>query len=241
MGKIRSVGIGAIAALTSVVAISAAQADSVLVTVWGGHDDMAALTGFSPDSAQDPNPATTASATFVYTSSSPVINWVNNDPNNGTDPTQNLFSQFFNFGDVSAFTSPDGAYTLTSFENASISSMGNSWFSYVRVDGTVLTPATGSISHDDGASVYSASCPDGVCYNSPSQTTDIMGSFSIGAGPAHIDYIEANGSPSDLVVTGITFRSTSTVPESSTWAMMLLGFAGLGFAGYRASRRPAAA
>jgi hypothetical protein len=24
-----------------------------------------------------------------------------------------------------------------------------------------------------------------------------------------------------------------TVPESSTWAMMLLGFAGLGFAGYR--------
>jgi hypothetical protein len=27
------------------------------------------------------------------------------------------------------------------------------------------------------------------------------------------------------------------VPELSTWAMMLLGFAGLGFAGYRASRR----
>ena len=27
------------------------------------------------------------------------------------------------------------------------------------------------------------------------------------------------------------------VPEPSTWAMMLLGFAGLGFAGYRASRR----
>ena len=31
------------------------------------------------------------------------------------------------------------------------------------------------------------------------------------------------------------------VPESSTWAMMLLGFAGLGFACYRASRRTAAA
>jgi hypothetical protein len=27
------------------------------------------------------------------------------------------------------------------------------------------------------------------------------------------------------------------VPESSTWAMMLVGFAGLGFAGYRRSRR----
>ncbi len=33
----------------------------------------------------------------------------------------------------------------------------------------------------------------------------------------------------------------SAVPEPSTWAMMLLGFAGLGFAGYRTSRRTAAA
>jgi hypothetical protein len=32
----------------------------------------------------------------------------------------------------------------------------------------------------------------------------------------------------------------SAVPEPSTWAMMLLGFAGLGFAGYRASRKTTA-
>ena len=30
------------------------------------------------------------------------------------------------------------------------------------------------------------------------------------------------------------------VKHRSTWAMMLLGFAGLGFAGYRASRKMAA-
>ena len=29
----------------------------------------------------------------------------------------------------------------------------------------------------------------------------------------------------------------ANVPKSSTWAMMLLGFAGLGFAGYRAARK----
>ena len=29
------------------------------------------------------------------------------------------------------------------------------------------------------------------------------------------------------------------VPEASTWAMMLLGFAGLSFAGYRTSRKSA--
>jgi hypothetical protein len=35
--------------------------------------------------------------------------------------------------------------------------------------------------------------------------------------------------------------STSTVPEASTWAMMMLGFAGLGFAGYRRANRLAVA
>jgi hypothetical protein len=34
--------------------------------------------------------------------------------------------------------------------------------------------------------------------------------------------------------------AATAVPEPPTWAMMLLGFAGLGFAGYRASRRAAA-
>jgi PEP-CTERM motif len=33
----------------------------------------------------------------------------------------------------------------------------------------------------------------------------------------------------------------STVPEPSTWAMMLIGFASLGFAGYRTSRNSVAA
>jgi hypothetical protein len=38
----------------------------------------------------------------------------------------------------------------------------------------------------------------------------------------------------------LTNVSVSTVPEASTWAMMALGFAGLGFAGYRRAKRPAA-
>ena len=35
--------------------------------------------------------------------------------------------------------------------------------------------------------------------------------------------------------------SGSTIPEPSTWAMMLLGFAGLGFAGYRQAKKAGAA
>jgi hypothetical protein len=32
-------------------------------------------------------------------------------------------------------------------------------------------------------------------------------------------------------------RSITTVPEPSTWLMLLIGFAGLGLAGYRSTRR----
>jgi PEP-CTERM motif len=49
-----------------------------------------------------------------------------------------------------------------------------------------------------------------------------------------------NGGPvSDFAMEHLAFPATTlTVPEPSTWVMMLIGFAGLGFAGYRASRRP---
>jgi PEP-CTERM motif len=39
----------------------------------------------------------------------------------------------------------------------------------------------------------------------------------------------------------VAYLPAVVTPEPSTWAMMLLGFAGLGFAGYRASRKTATA
>jgi hypothetical protein len=45
-------------------------------------------------------------------------------------------------------------------------------------------------------------------------------------------------SNSDVALVNLT---VGTIPEPSTWAMMLIGFAGLGFAGYRASHRAAVA
>jgi hypothetical protein len=37
----------------------------------------------------------------------------------------------------------------------------------------------------------------------------------------------------DQLILDVTAGSAPVVPEPSTWAMMLLGFAGLGFVGYR--------
>lgn len=38
----------------------------------------------------------------------------------------------------------------------------------------------------------------------------------------------------------VSLTASGTVPETSTWVMMLIGFAGLGFAGYPAQRKTAA-
>jgi hypothetical protein len=49
----------------------------------------------------------------------------------------------------------------------------------------------------------------------------------------------ATGSTRDIWgIDDVRFQTASTVPELSTWAMMIFGFAGLGLVGYRASRRP---
>ena len=114
-------------------------------------------------------------------------------------------------------------FHLSEYDN-SIVAAGNSWYSYIQVVGTT-GGGEATITHDDGASVYQGL---NTLYTWPTQTSAVTASFAIGAGAFTIDYIEANGSPSDLVF--------SVVPEPSTWAMMLLGFAGLGFAGYRRAR-----
>ncbi len=57
--------------------------------------------------------------------------------------------------------------------------------------------------------------------------------FTLSAAPGAL----VGMNPEDLVLS----VSTTPVPEASTWAMMLAGFAGIGFLGYRASRKTAAA
>jgi PEP-CTERM motif len=52
--------------------------------------------------------------------------------------------------------------------------------------------------------------------------------------PGNPAWVPAPGFPQ--TTTNLTFTA---VPEPSTWAMMVLGFAGLGFAGYRTSRKAA--
>jgi hypothetical protein len=49
-----------------------------------------------------------------------------------------------------------------------------------------------------------------------------------------VNYAQNGGNPSGL---DVQFTAASAAPEPATWAMMLLGFAGLGFSGYRRARK----
>ena len=68
------------------------------------------------------------------------------------------------------------------------------------------------------------------------QSVNIFSFFQQGSLPTGNAYGEFTANPQEFGVG--TFRLTA-VPEASTWALMLIGFAGLGIAGYRASQKRA--
>ena len=50
--------------------------------------------------------------------------------------------------------------------------------------------------------------------------------------------VDFNGTGDEIGFSAVTLGSaTPVIPEPSTWVMMVIGFAGLGFAGYRAKRK----
>jgi hypothetical protein len=98
---------------------------------------------------------------------------------------------------------------------------------------------TGSVSSDDGSYLFidgSLVASDGGTHGY--QTVNFSDVLSAGAHSFEVQYY--NG---PCCGAGVGFALTSSgisvgggVPEPSTWAMMMVGFAGLGFAGYRRSK-----
>jgi PEP-CTERM motif len=67
-------------------------------------------------------------------------------------------------------------------------------------------------------------------------------SFELNTGllsPGQLHFSVSDGDFTDN--SGFYTITVTSVPEPATWAMMLLGFAGLGFTGYRATKKSQAA
>ncbi len=70
---------------------------------------------------------------------------------------------------------------------------------------------------------------------------DLGSGISYGSGSSLVVVNAGSGLGSTFAIgDGTTGRVLNAVPEPSTWAMIALGFAGLGFAGWRKTRAPSA-
>jgi hypothetical protein len=114
---------------------------------------------------------------------------------------------------------------------------------------TWLGPANNWTSPDGGATWFLPA----IAENEPSSENVGSWFFTGGSGwlpqtPSAVILTEGvRGPVSDIITLAnngpgaaatITFRSDPIVPEPSTWAMMVVGFAGLGFAAYRTGKTP---
>lgn len=147
-------------AMAVLVAVSgAAQAGQIFnVEVWIGSD----ANGVSRDASHANIPGvlsgTYVHSTFKWTG---PINWVssvggqNNDgrtlnPGGGDG---NLFSNFVSGGTISNYA---GNYTQAQLLNTSLSTAGYNWNAFFKITGFYTSAGSynGSITHDDGASLY---------------------------------------------------------------------------------------
>ena len=133
---------------------------------------------------------------------------------------------------ISGFTSPSTNYaTLASFLDASMSKGGDAYSAFFHITGTYDSASSysGTIRHDDGASLYIDNGATQIFDSSP-ETVAITSSFVLPSGTHKFDlyYVEGNGAPSVL---NINFPAdVQAAPEPAAIAVFGIGMIGLGLA-----------
>ena len=223
----------------------------------------AAVSGCSAAAAGETNPeakvvdgASMADAE-VNISDDPSVNiQVNLDPANNT-VGQAIATLTYQFGVNGPSGQPVnvyviGAISITDVHASGPITAGSVYYTLVGpgvngYNGEFINPSAGVQHIFDkytilGGNTYTVTLSTGVdlnegiptcCEAMPGQIATVTANFDP---TVTIDPNSQNASAFSLVFSP-GFGPGSTVPEPSTWTLMLLGFVGLGFAGYRASRR----
>lgn len=209
MAKLRYASLGALAAIASVAVAGSAHANLVLGSIW--ENQSAASADATPANV----PATPADVTFSVTS-----------------PIAFASGGLYTIGE---FLGSGGATILTGAGEAG-NTLNNTIFDFMGTV-TVTNGMTFTAGHDDGLTLVIGA---NTVINAPSPTsfaeTTVTYTGPSGNLPFQLVYGECCGAPAALE---ISLPLTSAVPEPSTWAMMVIGFAGLGFAAFGRSRKGA--
>ena len=119
-------------------------------------------------------------------------------------------------------------------------STGNFDLTTVMVFTGVATGAlNGTISHDDGISLYNGPSYGNLVVGSALPTVDIPTLYALPAGPWELIYVEANGLPADLVF-GSTLNFDQSTPLPGALPLFASGLGVLGLFGRRRKRKNAA-
>jgi hypothetical protein len=169
---------------------------------------------------------------FIYNVGLGSIQWNNSNSQGGSNTGADFVTNLLNPA-VTQFT----VNTASNFAGQTLSNVGDSLTTIFKISGVLsgVVQSGSNIVHDDGAQFTIGS---DVQVNTPfenSSTTDdflhVPASYSNANFTLY--YLEGQGSPSILDVNLVGTSLTTDVPEASTWAMMLLGFLGVGVLAYR--------
>ncbi|SHH49048.1 PEP-CTERM protein-sorting domain-containing protein [Bradyrhizobium erythrophlei] len=232
-----------LAAAFSLVAVgmmsSGARADLVTVDVYI-YDGAINGNHTQADAATAAYAAANATKTYEFTYSNGSANsalsniqWTNSGTNSNTGG--NFLGSLINDATFTVGTQSD-------FINQNLSSAQDSTTAFFKISGFVtglINPGS-AISHDDGATLIIGSDTQ---VNSPTETSDITTQFldtptAYSGALFDLYYVEGNGPPAILDVNISSPNLTTDVPEPSTWAMMILGFFGVGVMAYRRKSKP---
>lgn len=218
---------GLVGIVLAVASSSGARADLVTVDVYiydgaaNGNHTLA-----------NPTTAAYAAANATTTYEFTYNGWTGINWNTGTLTNTGanfLGSQINNIGSFSQGTKAD-------FENQVLSVTGDSQTAFFKITGIATGAISGgSITHDDGLTLTAGST---TLVDSPtetaSKTSNLINTPVVLNGTSfELDYVEGNGAPAILQMDLVAPALTTDVPEPSTWAMMVLGFLGLGVMAYR--------
>ena len=167
--------------------------------------------------------------TFAFREDPAFIYFSNASVTDVTTPSSNLLTN----GDFSGGTYTDNGNSATPV----------GW-TYANVYGATYGGVVqGTTWYDGAVQAYDAisqtiSTTVGDVYEISFYVTDNSGLTNWSSLSTNGDTTDTGGNGADvLAYAQAGLPPPGTVPEPSTWAMMLIGFAGLGFAGYRASRK----